>query len=73
MALYKGEWFFAEVCQDQSGLWRGYTGLNYMLIKSMNSVAWGVKVDLVVTFNEDIILEKVDPEPVNSRGHLGLS
>lgn len=73
VALYEGEWFLAEVCQDQSGVGRGYTRLNYMLIKGINSFAWGVKEDLVVTFNEDIILEKVHPEPVNSRGHLGLS
>ncbi len=33
----------------------------------------GEKEDLHVTCNEDIILRDVEPEPVNSRGHLGLN
>ena len=43
-----------------------------MLIKGNNSFAWGSKPDLHVTLNEDIVLDNVVPEPVNSRGHLGL-
>jgi hypothetical protein len=36
---------------------------------------WGKKEDLHVTYsyNEDIILRAVDPELINSRGHLGLN
>ena len=50
-----------------------YTRLSYMTIKGNNSFAWGVKKDVHVALEEDIIMGPVDPEPVNSRGHLGLS
>jgi hypothetical protein len=43
-----------------------------MTIKGSNAFAWGVKDDVHVTLNEDIILRNVQPEPVTSRGHLGL-
>ncbi len=38
VTLYEGEWFLAEVCQDQSGVGRGYTRLNYMLLKALTAL-----------------------------------
>lgn len=72
VAEYEGQWFLTEVCADQTGVPKGYSKLNYMVIKGNNSFAWGAKADLLVTPAEDIILTHVVPEPVNSRGHLGL-
>jgi hypothetical protein len=72
VALYEGEWFVAEVVEDQSNVPNSYTRLSYMLIKGKNSFSWGPKKDIVVTLDEDIILEDVELEPVNSRGHFGL-
>jgi hypothetical protein len=72
VAVYEDEWFLCEVCKDQKDVAKGYTKLSYMVIKGKNSFAWGDKVDLHVTLNEDILLRGVVPEPVNSRGHLGL-
>jgi hypothetical protein len=39
----------------------------YMTIKGSNAFAWGHK-DVHATLNEDILMEPVLPEPVNSRG-----
>jgi hypothetical protein len=72
VAAYEGEWYLAEVSRDQNNVARGYTRLSYMVIKGKNSFSWGDKPDLHVALNEDILLEAVSPEPVNSRGHLGL-
>ncbi len=44
-----------------------------MAIKGKNVFSWGDKPDLVDTLEEDIILDKVEPVPVNSRGHLQLN
>ena len=44
-----------------------------MQIKGMNTFAWGVRPDLVLTYNDDILLEGIQIEPVNSRGHFGLN
>ncbi len=62
----------AEVVEDQGNVDRGYTQLNYMSIKGKNSFSWGAKQDVVVTLDEDIILENVVPEPVGNRGHFAL-
>ncbi len=43
-----------------------------MTIKGNNSFVWGEKEDIHVALNEDIIFEPVLPEPLNTRGHLGL-
>jgi hypothetical protein len=72
VANYEGQWFLAEVCSDQKGVGKNYTRLSYMLIKGNNNFAWGDRPDLHVALNQDIILDNVVPEPVNSRGHLGL-
>ncbi len=69
IAVYEGQWFVAEVVQDQTSVPNRYTRLSYMVIKGSNSFAWGSKHDLMITLNEDIIL---DEEPVNRRGHFGL-
>jgi hypothetical protein len=61
------------MCGDQKNVGRGYNRLSYMVIKGTNTFTWGEKEDLHVTCNEDIILRAVKPEPVNSRGHLGLN
>jgi hypothetical protein len=73
VALYEGQWFLAEVCADQKNVGKGYVRLNYMVLKGTNCFAWGAKPDLVVTLEEDIILDGVVPEPLNSRGHWGLT
>jgi hypothetical protein len=72
VANYEGQWFLAEVYRDQEGVDKNYTRLNYMQIKGNNSFAWGKKPDLHEAFNEDILLRNVLPEPVNSRGNLGI-
>jgi hypothetical protein len=72
VAAYEGQWFLAEVTRDQTNVARGYTRLSYMVIKGKNSFSWGERPDIHVALNEDILLEAVSPEPVNSRGHLGL-
>jgi hypothetical protein len=72
VAVYEGSWFLAEVSRDQKNVTRGYTRLSYMTIKGNNCFSWGPKPDLHVALDEDILLEAVVPEPVTSRGHLGL-
>jgi hypothetical protein len=73
VALYEEQWFLAEVSKDQHSVKAGYTRLEYMVIKGNNAFSQPSKSDLHITFNEDIILHNVVPEPVNSRGCLGLS
>jgi hypothetical protein len=73
VAVYEGQWFLAEVCRDQSQVKDGYTKLEYMAIKGTNAFTQPSKPDLHITLDEDIILKNVSPEPVNSRGCLGLS
>jgi hypothetical protein len=73
VAMYEGQCFLAEICGDQKNVGKGYICLNYMLIKGNNCFAWGTKLDEVVTLEEDIILDGVVPEPLNSRGYLGLT
>ena len=72
VAVYEGEWFIAEVCKDQKQVKTGYTRLRYLVIKGVNCFSWGDKPDLHITLEEDIILSNVNPEPVTSRGYLGL-
>jgi hypothetical protein len=72
VAIYEEEWYIAEVCKDQSNTVSGYVTLSYMSKKGTNSFLWPSKVDLHPTLVEDIILEPVAVEPINSRGHLGL-
>ncbi len=33
VAMYKGQWFLAEVCEDQKNVGKGYVRLNYMVIR----------------------------------------
>lgn len=73
VVVYEGQWFLAEVCKDQDSVSCTYTRLSYMTIKGNNNFAWGDKKDEHVALDEDIIMGPVDPVPVNSRGHLGLS
>lgn len=72
-AVYEGQWFLAEVCRDQDNVKRGYTRLAYMAIKGKNAFAQPSRADLHVTLDEDILLKNIIPEPVNSRGCLGLN
>lgn len=72
VAVYEGQWFLAEIYKDQSNVSTGYTRLNYMSIKGTNSFAWNLKEDIHIALDADILIEPVIPEPVNSRGHLGL-
>ncbi len=46
--------------------------LSYMVIKGSNSFILPSKPDVMMTLEEDILME-VTVQPVNSRGHLGLS
>ena len=71
VALYEEQAFLAEVSQDQSDVEVNYTRLNFMKINGMNRFIWG-KPDILVTLNTDIIMKRVEPIPVNSRGCLGL-
>jgi hypothetical protein len=74
VAVYEGEWFIAEVMEEQErGVPGGYTRLKFMAIKGNNVFAWPNKEDRVITYNEDILLENIDPIPLNSRGHFGLN
>jgi hypothetical protein len=43
-----------------------------MVIKAANAFAWGSKPYIMVTLNEDIILDFAKIVTVNSRGHFGL-
>ena len=70
-ATYEGELFMAQVLEDQEDTMEGHTLLSYMTIKGRSSFAWGVK-DILPTLNEDILISKVTPVPVNSRGHFGF-
>jgi hypothetical protein len=72
VAIYEEEWYIAKVCKDQSNTVSGCVTLSYMSKKGTNSFLWLSKADLHPTLVEDIILEPVAIEPVNSRGHLGL-
>jgi hypothetical protein len=73
IAVYEGQWFLAEVSRDQQKVKKGYTKLEYMAIKGTNAFTQPPKPDLHITLDEDIILKNVYPEPVNSRGCLGLN
>lgn len=70
--MYEGEWFLAEKVKDQSEVCDGYTRLNYAAIRGQNHFAWPDDLDIVTTLNEDIILDKVTVEVMNSRGYFGL-
>jgi hypothetical protein len=73
VAVYEQQWFLAEVSRDQSQVKRGYTKLEYLVIKGTNAFSYPSKPDLHITLDEDIIIKNVSPEPVNSRGCLGLN
>ena len=72
VAIYESEWFIAEVAKDQSKATRGYVNLSYTCIRGANSFTWPSKPDIILTLEEDIVLEPVTVEPVNSRGNIGL-
>jgi hypothetical protein len=72
VAVYEGQRFLADTCKDQTNVDPGYTCLNYMTIKGKNSFTWGLKEDIHVALDEDILTEPVLPEPVNSRGNMEL-
>jgi len=72
VAVYEEEWFLAEVALEQEDVAKGYTRLKYMAIKGVNSFCWGLRPDIHVACNEDILLPVI-PEPINNRGHLGLT
>jgi hypothetical protein len=61
------------VCKEQDDVAAGYTRLNYLVLRGNNIYCWGNSPDICITLDEDIILENVQPELLNSRGHLGLS
>jgi hypothetical protein len=73
VAVYEGQWFLAEVARDQKNVRSGYTRLEYLAIKGKNAFTQPFKPDVVITLDEDILLKNVCPEPVNSRGCLGLN
>ena len=74
MAVYEGEWYVAEKELHQDGLDKGYTRLTYMeqVAKGKNIFLWPHKKDVVVTFNEDILVKGVSIEPGNNRGHFAV-
>ncbi len=73
VAVYEEQWFLAEVSKNQTSVKSGYLRLEYLTIKVTNSFCHPTKADLLITPEEDIILKTVSPEPVNSRGCLGLN
>jgi hypothetical protein len=46
--------------------------LSHTCIRGTNSFTWPSKSDIILTLEEDIVLEPVTVEPVNSRGNIGL-
>ena len=58
---------------DQNNVRRGFYRLDYMAIRGTNAFSPPSKPDVHVTWEEDIILQGINPEPVNSRGCLGLN
>ena len=72
VADYEDEWFLAEVALEQEDVAKGYTRLKYTAIKGVNSFCWGLRPDIHVACNEDILLPLI-LEPINNRGHLGLT
>jgi hypothetical protein len=68
VAVYEGQWFLAEVSRDQSQVKRGYTKLEYLVIKGTNTFSHPSKPDLHITLDEGIIIKNVSLELVNSRG-----
>ncbi len=74
VTVYEGEWFIAEVMEDQDrGVPGGYTRLKFMANKGNSVFAWPNKEDKVITYIEDILLENIHPIPLNSCGHFGLT
>jgi len=52
---------------------KGYTKLSYTSLKGINTFAWPATPDIMVTLNEDILIQPIVVQPVNSRGHLAMS
>ena len=72
VAVYKGQWFVAEICKEQNHIPKGYKRVSYSTIKGKNAFMWPSKKDIVLTLEEDIILKNVTVESLNSRGHFAL-
>ena len=72
-AVYEGELFVAEVMRNQAGVKKGYTKLSYTTPRGINVFSWPEKVDPMVTLNEDILIQPITVEPINSRGHLAMA
>jgi hypothetical protein len=72
VSVYEEQWFLAEVAKDQSKVEKGYVNLSNMTIKRSNSFLWPIKPAFHLTLEEEIIMDSVAVEPINSRGHLGL-
>ncbi len=73
VAVYEGQWFVAEICQEQSHVPKGYLRVSYSVIKGMNDFTWPTnRPDIMLTVVEDILLRGISVVPLNSRGYFGL-
>ena len=72
VGLYEGEYYLGEPVQDQTGVLPGYKKISFMKIRGSNQFGWD-KPDIFDLPIPDILLDKVEPIPVNNRGHLGLT
>jgi len=73
VALYEGSFFVAEILGNQEHMPKNYLRLSYSSIRGQNVFCWPDRKDIMATLREDIILKSVKVEPLNSRGHFGLT
>ena len=66
-AVYEEEWFVAEKVADVKP---GMVKLSYMTPRGHNVFMWPDKPDIMDTVKEDILVENISIEPVNSRGYF---
>ena len=73
MARYEGEWYPAQICQDQNNTELETIRLSFMAIRGMNVFQWPDKEDIFDTPNEDILINLSDLIPVNNRGFFSIN
>jgi hypothetical protein len=71
IARYVGNWFIAQVENEQTNILPGYMHLRYMAKKGRNRFMWE-KPDILSTLDQDILLKTPPPVPVTSR-FMGVS
>jgi hypothetical protein len=71
VAFYEDQWFLAEVSRDQSQVKRGYTKLEYLVIKGTNAFSHPSKLEFHITLDEDIII-KISARAGQQQGLPGI-